>query len=150
MLRHVLFAMIVVLAPMSARADGPKDSIGVRGGYAVEPGQLVIGGQMELGPILGPAYFLPVLDAHFGDDTFLLGYAELRWYLLPLPDTGVSFYGSAGPGLVLAGGDGDVGLSLSAGAEIPMSQGRRYNLEARFGIGDLPDLTIALAVLWSL
>jgi hypothetical protein len=67
--------------------------------------------------------------------------------------TSLHFYGSAGPTLVLdSPGKGDngieIGLSLVAGMKIPMNKENRYNLEVRFGIGDIPDLKLMLGILF--
>jgi hypothetical protein len=135
----------------SANAAGERDGIGVRGGIAQDPGQLVIGGQLEVGPVMGPALFVPSLDLQFADGpTLLTVNTDLRWYLLPLPDTGIYFYGAGGPGMTLAEGDVGLGVSLAAGAHIPMRAGRRYNVEARFGFGDVPDFKFLMAVVWGL
>jgi hypothetical protein len=140
----------IVTWTASARAAGAGDGLGLRGGFAREPGQIVLGGHLELGPALGPAYVVPGLDLHVANGpTFVNVNTDLRWYLLPLPDTGLYLYGAAGPGLVLAD-DVGTGGSLVVGAHIPMRSGRRYNLEARFGFADLPGLKVSMAYVWDL
>jgi hypothetical protein len=143
-------AVVIALcaaAPLPARA---KDGLGFRLGLSKSPDQFVLGGQAEFGPILGPAFFVPSLDAGFGDGESVIALnGDLRWYLLPLPDTGIRFYGQAGPTLVLSPGT-DLGLSLVAGADIPMKRERRYNVEMRFGFGDVPDLKVMVGILFGL
>jgi hypothetical protein len=75
---------------------------------------------------------------------------DLRWYLFPLPQTGIQFYAAGGPTAVFVNSNSEIGLSLTAGAKIPMKGTGRYNLEARFGIGDIPDLKVMLGTLFGL
>jgi hypothetical protein len=93
------------------------------------------------------------LDFELGDNTVTVLNSDFRLYLFNLPETGLHFYGSAGPTLVLdSPGKGDngieIGLSLVAGMKIPMKKENRYNLEIRFGIGDIPDLKLMLGILF--
>ncbi len=75
--------------------------------------------------------------------------------MIPLPNTGIKFYGSAGPTLLFSKGgvnnnDSELGLTLSAGMKIPMKNMKRYMIEARFGFGGLPDTKISFALLFSI
>ena len=97
----------------------------------------------------------PSLDFELGDNSLTALNADFRSYLFHLPETGLHFYGSAGPSLFLASaGKGDsrteLGLSLVAGVKIPMKKLRQYNLEIRFGIGDIPDLKLMFSLLFGL
>ena len=147
-----LVAGVVASALLASTADpaAARDGLGVRLGLSSGPDQLVVGGQAELGPAVGSAFFTPSVDLGFGDgETSSVLDLDLRWYLLRLPETGIRFYGQAGPTLVVAP-NGEIGLSLAAGADIPMRRGKRYNLEARFGLGDVPELKIVFALLFGL
>lgn len=126
-----------------------RDGLGLRLGMNMEPDQFLIGGQGEFGPVIGPSFLVPSLDFGIADATTVTANLDLRWYLLPLPETGLYFYGSAGPTVVLSP-DTEVGLSLTAGVHIPMRNYRRYNLEVRFGFGDIPDFTIVGALVFGL
>ena len=147
----VLVALTIVVAPVAETQAGSRDALGVRAGMSNAPDQFVIGGQAELGPVLGPALFAPSLDIGFGaGQTVAVLNLDLRWYLLPLPETGLYFYGAAGPALLVSP-DTDVGFSAVGGIDIPMTSARnRYNFEARFGFGDVPDRKIVLSVLFVL
>ena len=129
-----------------AHADsalGPR--LGVSGGHD----DFFLGIQGEFGPILGPATLVPSLDFTLGDHSSTALNADLRFYLIPLPETGLRFYGSAGPTLMLSP-DTELGLSLTLGLHIPMKSTRRYNIEYRWGIGDIPDHKIAVVVMFGL
>lgn len=126
-------------------------ALGIRAGVSQEPDQFVAGAQAEFGG-LGQATIAPSVDLGFGDPGDLTALnLDLRFYLFPLPQTGIQFYGAAGPTAVFfEGGGEEIGLSLTAGAKIPMKGTGRYNLEARFGIGDIPDLKVLLGILFGL
>lgn len=108
-----------------------------------------VGVQGEFGQFLGAATVAPSLDFKIGDTGATTANLDLRWYLLPLPETGLKFYGAAGPTVVLSPGS-ELGLSLTIGLHIPMKTSRRYNLEYRFGLGDIPEHKLALAVMFGI
>ncbi len=129
-----------------ARADsglGPR--FGVTGGND----DFFLGIQGEFGPILGSATLVPSLDFTLGDHSSTALNADLRLYLIPLPETGLRFYGGAGPTLMLSP-DTELGLSLILGLHIPMKSTRRYNIEYRWGIGDIPDHKIGVTIMFGL
>ena len=135
----------------------PKYSLGARTGFSSVPDQFVLGLQGSFGNVggaAGTAIFVPSADVGVGSShTSLLLNGDLRWYLLNLPETGIKFYGAAGPTLGYysfnnAGSATELGLSLTAGARIPMSGRRSYNLEMRFGFGDIPDTKLMLSLMF--
>ncbi len=141
---------LLASATLKDAAAGGRDALGIRAGVSLDPDQFVLGGQAEFGPVVGPAYLVPSLDFGFGDaSTVAIANVDLRWYLLPLPETGVQFYGSAGPTLVLSP-DTEFGFTLTAGMDVPMKGQRRYNLELRFGFGDAPDLKIMAGLIFGM
>jgi hypothetical protein len=97
----------------------------------------------------GPATIVPSIDFGIGDGPATMANCDLRFYLIPLPETGIRFYGAAGPSLEFGDGS-DLGLSLTLGIHIPMKDARRYNLEYRWGIGDIPDHKIGFVVMFGL
>jgi len=146
----VLFLFIFSLSPIIVSA-GP--AIGPRVGYDFDTDKAVLGAEAELGRVLQKFRFAPSIDLEFGDNTITAFNADFRLYLFNLPETGLHFYGSAGPSLFLvSSGEGndqtEIGLSLVAGMKIPMKGQRRYNLETRFGIGDIPEFKLMLSILF--
>ena len=138
--------------PLSAAA-GP--ALGPRAGYDFDSKDFVVGAEAELGRAFQNFRFARSVDFELGDNTITALNADFRLYLFHLPETGLHFYGSAGPTLLLGSpGEGEtdteIGLSLVAGMKIPMKGQNRYNLEARFGIGDIPDLKVMFAVLFGI
>ncbi len=153
-----LFSLSIVLILSSPTAfAGSKYALGARAGLSSSPDQFVLGLQGVFGNVggaAGTAVFVPSVDVGVGDNfTSLLINGDLRWYLARMPETGIKFYGAAGPTVgyysVNNGGSStELGLSLTAGARIPMKGKRSYNLEMRFGFGDIPDLKIMLSVMF--
>jgi hypothetical protein len=142
-------AAVLAVTAIDARAGVARDALGLRLGMNTDPDQFLIGGQGEFGPVIGSSYLVPSLDFGFTDENTVIGNLDFRWYLLPLPETGIYFYGAAGP-TILFSPDTQLGLSLTVGAHIPMKSSRRYNVELRFGLGDIPDLKIIGALMFGL
>jgi hypothetical protein len=144
------FLVLVALLPSAAGAGAV---IGPRVGYDFNSENLVLGAEAELGRVFQGFHLASSLDFELGDNTLTTLNADFRLYLFHLPETGLHFYGSAGPTVLFAsGGEGDsqteIGLSLVAGVKIPMKDQNRYHLEARFGIGDIPEFKLMFAVLF--
>ena len=148
----ILLLILFALLPSSASAGA---AIGPRAGYDFDSDDFVLGAEAELGHVFQNFRFAPSLDFELGDNTITALNADFRLYLFHLPETGLRFYGSAGPTLLFDfPGKGDreteLGLSLVAGMKIPMKKQNRYNLEMRFGIGDIPDLKLMFSVLFGI
>lgn len=150
-----LTAVVVVLAFGAtgyAEDNGPKSSYGIRAGFGLEPDQFVVGAQAEFGRFAKVLRFAPSFDLGFGDEmATYTGNADLRLDLIPLPKSGAVFYTDLGATLTHfdpSEGDGDteVGLSVVGGVQLPMGRSNSYNIEARFGIGDIPDFRFLVGV----
>ncbi len=149
---RTVFLILFALLPYSA---GAGVEIGPRAGYDLDSDNFVLGVEAELGRAFQGFRFAPSLDFELGDNTITALNADFRLYLFHLPETGLHFYGSAGPTILLdSPGDGgsqtEIGLSLVAGVKIPMQNQKRYNLEARFGLGDIPDLKLMFGILFGI
>jgi hypothetical protein len=145
-----LVAMITAI-PNTVRADMV---VGPRAGLDFDSDDLVLGAEAELGQVFGEVRFAPSIDFEFADNTTTALNSDFRLYLFDLPDTGLRFYGSAGPSVFFysAGGGNhtEVGLSLVAGLSIPMKGNSRYGVETRFGFGDIPDFKATFAILFGI
>ncbi len=147
-----LAAVLLVLGLLAAgRTDVATAGLvlGPRIGLSNSPDELFLGGQAEFPHVLGRGSLVPSLDFGLGDAEVTTANLDFRWYLLPLPETGLRFYGSAGPTIQTAP-ESELGLSLTAGLDIPMRNPRRYNVECRFGSGEIPEFKIAFSVMLGL
>ena len=156
-LKKIIFTAIlpVLLLSISPAVANAGTSLGPRGGYDTDTESLFIGGEAEFGRVLQAFRLAPSVDIELGDNSFTAVNADFRLYLFNLPETGLQFYGSAGPTLLLGVGgrgnsDTELGLSLVAGMKIPMKNKNRYNIEARFGFSDIPDFKISAAILFNI
>ena len=140
--------LVFLAVAASATAGHAASALGPRIGI-VDNDEVFLGVQGEFGPAIGPATIVPSVDFGIGDGPPTVANCDLRFYLIPLPETGIRFYGAAGPSIVFRDGS-DLGLSLTLGLHIPMKKQRRYNLEDRWGIGDVPDHKIGFAVMFGL
>jgi len=134
-------------------SNSPSKGFGLRTGYGTNPDQFVIGAQTVLGKTLGFMRFAPSIDAGFGDDmSSYLFNADFRVLSFSPPGSPAGLY--AGTGACIAvydfsndGSDTEVGLNLLAGLTFPMGRKNEYNLEVRFGIGDMPDLRVLFGIM---
>lgn len=119
-------------------------TVGLRAGFSLDPDQFVLGGQVSLGKRLGIARLVPSVDVGFGSSLTTIAFNGDVLFRLQVEGSKFGLYGGAGPSLVYSdadlGGSGWIlGLTLIVGAHIPMKALPPTNLEARFGVGDMPD-----------
>jgi hypothetical protein len=144
--------IVIVALPYTVRADS---ALGFGIGMNLDSDNFLVGAQAELGRAFQAFRFAPSLDVELGDNNMTALNLDLRLYLFSLPETGLYFYGAAGPTIVFdspGAGDGgtEAGLSLVTGVKIPMKGQNRYNFEARFGVGDIPDLKLVFGILFGI
>lgn len=160
-----LALLVAIAATMlaSSAAFGHSDesserAFGFRLGYGTEPDQFVAGLQFDTGKITRWLHFVPSIDAGFGGNwTTLALNADLKFFV-PLPKSSVVFYALAGPALTIwwpdedtfpgVKRDTDVGMNLGFGARMELGDVGWYNLETRFGVGDVPEWRILIGILF--
>lgn len=147
MRRALLLSYLLSAALASTAAAQKTPALGPRAGVLDGPDTVFLGLQTELSHVLDGGVFAPSVDFGLDDGAPVSAQFDFRWYLFRLPDTGLRFYGAAGPELVMSP-DTELGFDLTAGLNIPMSKGRRYDVELRFGFGDVPDFSIGAAILF--
>ncbi|MEN8008668.1 MAG: hypothetical protein ABFS42_16785 [Candidatus Krumholzibacteriota bacterium] len=141
--------VMIALASVPAGQAFADSALGPRMGLSGGDDDFFLGVQTEFGPILEAATLVNSLDFTLGDHSSTALNTELRFYLVPLPETGIMFYCAGGPTLLLSP-DTELGLSLVLGLHIPMKDTRRYNIEYRWGVVDIPDHKIGLTVMFGL
>lgn len=147
----VLLGIMLFAAPASAGL-----AAGGRAGFSADPDQFIIGGQAVLGSVMPRINLVPSLDFGFGNDITVTTFnIDFQFNLPSLPKVSPNLYVGAGPSIVRVNpdkgnSDTDVGLSLLAGMRIPMTGVSYYNLEARFGLENVPDLKVLLGIMFGL
>lgn len=144
-MRYALLFLSLLLT--STPAAGSGHELGVRSGGLDD---FYAGFEWQTPARIGPAIVAPSLDLSFGDFEATALNGDLRWDLLPVFDSGIVIYGKAGPTLVFANQDNDIGLSLTIAADVGIRKGRSLQFEWRFGFGDIPDEKLGLALMFRL
>ena len=139
-------ALSIGLAANTVQAGS---ALGPRAGINSGGDDLYLGLQMEFMAKFGDLSLVPSFDFGPGTDAPSVANADFRLYLFPLPETGIRFYAGAGPSMMLSG-DLELGLSLTLGLNIPMKESRRNNIEDRWGLGDIPDHKLGIAVMFGM
>lgn len=139
--------LLAVSALCLASPASAAHELGVRAGGFDD---FYIGAEWQTPARIGPATLVPSVDFAFGDLDAVAINGDLRWELLPIFDTGMVMYGKAGPTFMLADKNNEIGLSLSIGADVGLRNGRSLQFEWRFGLGDIPDSKIGVALMFRL
>lgn len=131
-----------------------KNAYGARIGWDIDNDQFTLGVQAEFDEFVGPLTFAPSIDLGTGSD--LTTYAvngDFRLDLLSPPGSRANLYAGAGPSVVSwrpenGPNDTEIGISLVTGIKLRMGSSSRYNMELRFGVGDIPEARLMAGVLF--
>ncbi len=151
----LLFVILLGLNASNALAqDGQAPSglgFGLRGGFGLDPDQFVVGAQFSLGKAFAITRVVPSVDVGFGDNVTTIDFNADFLLRLIVEDTSFGLYGGGGPTLAFLDFKNDskwkLGLSVVVGAQLPIIKRHATNIEARFGIGDIPDFRLLLALI---
>jgi hypothetical protein len=124
---------------------------GLRGGISLDPDQIVFGAQYSLGKKFKITRLVPSVDLGLGDNVTTLDINGDLLLRMLIQDIKFRLYGGGGPTLAFwdfeGGSEWKLGLSLVIGTQIHILKKNATNVEARFGIGDIPDFRLLLAVI---
>ncbi|MFZ5980867.1 MAG: hypothetical protein ACOYVF_09580 [Candidatus Zixiibacteriota bacterium] len=154
MKKCVLVVAVLTLVMLSvSSATAGKIGFGVRGGYSSNPDQVVFGAQAMFGKFMKVARFVPSFDFGTGDNITTYTFNGDFRLTMKIPNSSLSLYGAAGPTVIYwdadkGGTDTEIGATLTGGVAFPMGGKGQYNLEARFGIGDVPDFKIMFGIMF--
>lgn len=154
--------LFVILLGLSGSDTLAQDSqapsglgFGVRGGFGLEPDQFVVGGQFTLGTkAFSLARVVPSVDIGFGDNVTTFAFNADLLFRFILEGTSFGLYGGGGPTVAYwdisnsSASSWEIGLSLTAGAQVPLFRKNATNIEGRFGIGDIPDFRLLFAFIF--
>jgi len=147
---------LALLTALSTTAAGAQEAsgsnassgtgFGVKVGFGIDPGQFVGGLQYALGENLGIFRMVPNAHVGIGNETTFDVNMDFLLRLL-LADSNVAFYGGAAPSLFF-GNNTHFGGNLIVGTQLPLSTTRATNVEARFGLGKVPDFRLLVTFLF--
>jgi hypothetical protein len=149
-------ALLVARATAPAFAQQPQSEpaspgasslgFGIKAGLGLNPDQFVVGAQYSLGKALGIFRVVPAIHVGFGDITTVDFNVDFLARLIT-KDSGFGFYAGAAPTLITGDGDDEFGVTLIGGVQVPLIKNKATNIEARFGLADLPDFRILLSLI---
>lgn len=153
MLKNTILALaiIVSLANLALGQNETEERAGFRGwgprvGATIDPDQIHFGGHVDFGNFVERIRFQPNIEMGFGDHVTVVAVNfEGAYRFRSQWDVWTPYLGG-GPGLNFYSlDDGDktrVGLNILGGIEKGLSNGDRFFVEAKIGLGDAPDLKI--------
>lgn len=149
--RFLIASFVTLMFLPSLAIGGGAIGVGVRGGVSSNPDQLVGGLQFAVGPRVGVLRIVPSIDLGIGDQVTSFSFNGDVLLRLNLDGSSVSFFGGAGPSIIYYDTEGPqsawkTGISLIAGLESAISLAGGADIEARFGLGDAPELRLILTV----
>ena len=151
MRRNLFGGLIAAAMLLSGTQAMAAFNAGARAGFSSDPDQFVIGGQAVIGSVAPFIQLAPSLDLGFGNDISVTALnIDLQYNFPSLPKVSPNIYVGAGPSIVIADSDTEVGVSLVAGLRIPMAGISYYNFETRFGLDNVPDLKVLLGIMFGL
>jgi len=155
--RVVLLALVVTFiaaaGPAFAQEGIGVRGVGVRGGVTIDPDQAHVGLHINAGNFHEKVRFQPSFELGFGSDV-ITGAINLDAFYLFNPGA-VQPYAGGGLGVAIYdfdrddrpgrnGTDVEAGLNLLGGME--WGAANKYMLEARVGIGDIPDFKLTIGI----
>ena len=140
-----LLASLLCLAAVSAVATPARADAGARVGVSLDPDQVFVGFDADLGELAPRLSFRPGADIGFGDpDTLLALHAD---FVVHLAGRGRSFrpYLGVGPALnIFLGDDGDARAGIDFFGGLVHRGG--FFVEVRLGALDSPDVRLAAGI----
>lgn len=139
-------ATVACLAAAPAGAAMPFP-VGLRGGFSIEPDQLVLGAHARVSELVRGWWIVPVAEFGFGDDVTTVALSGDVVYNFPELQTAQwGFYTGAGLGWILYSFDGgdesEIGLNLIGAVLRRLDNADELSLELRIGIDELPDIKV--------
>ena len=149
----ILASLMTLAAFASTAAAGSFTYYGPHMGFAQNPDETVIGGQLQWNGVAPRMAFVPSVDLGFNDaQSVLMVNADFHYQLTH--DTAWQPYVGAGVGLQAwsdeqaAAGTNDrkAGGQVIVGAATRNNTGGRFFTELRMGFGDMPDLRMTVGL----
>lgn len=144
--------LLALAIPAAGHADVVVTGIGPRVGLSISPDQIVLGGHLVVKEIAPDVTFNPNVEFGFGDNYTVIAVNLDGLYHFRIQNSawrphvgfglGINFIEADLPAPFRDVSNTEVGANLIVGAEVPTQSNNRFFTEARFGLGDIPDLKI--------
>jgi hypothetical protein len=139
---NTLLLLLILTAICLFPGQASASNWGLRMGFALTPDDFLIGAHYRTDPIADHLYFVPSFEVGVGDITMLAGNADLHYVFQT--DTKVKPYAGGGATFnwfdFAGGSNSEFGGSLLGGVMLGhMKNGSSVFLEAKVGLGDVPD-----------
>jgi hypothetical protein len=151
----VLMALVgaVLVPPALAQSDQGSPSLagigfGLKGGFGTSPDQVVLGAQYSLGKRVSVFRLVPNFDVGFGDAATTADFNLDFLARAQVEGSSLAFYAGGAPTLGLANDKVNLGITLVVGVQLPILERNATNIEARFGIGDIPDFRALFTIIF--
>jgi hypothetical protein len=138
-MKHFLVSTIAVVV-LALAAPTAYAGVGLQAGLSLDPDDFIIGAHWQSKPLGESLYWVPSVEAGFGDVTMIAGNVDLH-YLFKTKSKAAPYVGG---GATLnwfdfdGGSETDFGGSLLGGMQL----NAQMFLEAKIGLGDVPDWKI--------
>ncbi len=153
----VIIAAALTAALMPAAAEAQTDigvrHAGIRGGLTVDPDQGHIGFHVDAGRFAPKVAFQPSFEIGFGSDRIVGMIHVDAFYLFDASGWSPYLGGGLGIGIISRDrgrNDGDDDVNVEAGVNLvggfEWGSSNKYLLEARVGIGDIPDFKLTVGL----
>lgn len=131
--------------------------VGPHVGLSIDPDQFIVGGHVDFGGFHDDMFVSPLFEVGFGDDITTLNFEFDGFYVFETADFPADVMAGAGLSIanysidLPAGAEGDdsnteVGLFLIGALGLEGPGNLEYRVEAKLGVGDVPDFKIILGV----
>ena len=141
-MKRIILLAVAVLAVFASTVGPAFAGVGLQAGLSHNPDDFLVGVHFKSSALDKNLYFVPSVEAGFGDVTMIAGNADLHYVFQT--DSKLAPY--AGGGFTVnwfdndGGSDTEFGGSLLGGINITP----KIYLEAKAGLGDVPDWKLLL------
>jgi hypothetical protein len=149
--KRLALLLAACLLPAAAHAASIT-TYGPRFGVSISPDQLVLGGQFAIDEVAPNVSLIPSLEVGFGDDRSVIAINADMYYHFAVQGTDWTPYAGLGAGINIIEfdrpapqpdvSDTRIGLNIVLGTDVPTGAGNAFFAEARFGVGEIPELKI--------
>ena len=136
-MNRVIVLAVLALAVLAGASVPAFAGVGLQAGLSLSPDDFLVGVHFKSSALDKNLYFVPSVEAGFGDNTMIAGNADLHYDF----NSNSKLHPYAGGGLTLNWFDNDGNSDTKVGGSFlgGISLTPKMYLEAKVGLGDVPD-----------